>query len=97
MNEKDYFNFNVLNMYDKRMKKAIKKAKKRGKISSAEAKELEQMNFADITSMLALALGEVDMARDFQKFGTVQVPDEQLDELKRKLEKSQEQQRKSDE
>ncbi len=88
MNEKDYFNFNLMNMYDKRMKKAIKQAKKRGKISAAEAKEWEQMNFADLTSMLALMLGEVDMARDFQKFGTVQVPDEQLDALKRKLEDS---------
>ena len=97
MNEKDYFNFNLMSMYDKRMKKAIKKAKKSGKISAAEAKEWEQMNFADLTSMLALMLGEVDVARDLQKFGTVQVPDEQLDELKRKLEKSQEQQRKSDE
>lgn len=87
MNEKDYFTFNMLSMYDKRMKKAVKKAKKRGKISSAEAKELEQMNFADISSMLALALGDVDMARNFQKFGTVQVPDEQLDKLKQSLEK----------
>lgn len=87
MDEKDYFNFNVLSMYDKRMKKAVKKAKKRGKISAAEAKEFEQMNFADITSMLALMLGDVDMARDFQKFGTVKVPDEQLDELKRTLDK----------
>ena len=86
MNEKDYFNFNLISMYDKRMKKAIKKAKKRGKISAAEAKELEQMNFADLTSMMALMLGEVDVARDFQKFGTVQVPEEQLDELKRKIE-----------
>lgn len=86
MNDKDYFNFNVLSMYDKRMKKAVKKAKKRGTISAAEAKELEQMNFADLTSMLALMMGEVDMARDFQKFGTVKVPEEQLDELKRKLE-----------
>ena len=86
MNEKDYFNFNLISMYDKRMKKAIKKAKKRGKISAAEAKELEQMNFADLTSMLALMLGEVDVARDFQKFGTVQVPGEQLDELKRTIE-----------
>ena len=86
MNEKDYFNFNLISMYDKRMKKAIKKAKKRGKISAAEAKELEQMNFADLTSMLALMLGEVDVARDFQKFGTVQVPEEQLDELKRTIE-----------
>lgn len=87
MNEKDYFTFNMLSMYDKRMKKAVKKAKKRGKISAAEAKELEQMNFADISSMLALALGDVDMARNFQKFGTVQVPDEQLDKLKQSLEK----------
>ncbi len=86
MNDKDYFNFNVLSMYDKRMKKAVKKAKKRGTISAAEAKELEQMNFADLTSMLALMMGEVDMARDFQKFGTVKVPEEQLDELKRKQE-----------
>ena len=86
MNEKDYFNFNLISMYDKRMKKAIKKAKKRGKISAAEAKELEQMNFADLTSMMALMLGEVDVARDFQKFGTVQVPEEQLDELKRTIE-----------
>jgi len=87
MNEKDYFNFNVLSMYDKRMKKAVKKAKKRGTISAAEAKELEQMNFADISSMMALALGEVDMAQNFQKFGTVKVPDEQLDKLKQTLEK----------
>ena len=87
MNEKDYFLFNMMSMYDKRMKKAIKKAKKSGKISAAEAKEWEQMNFADLTSMLSLMLGEVDMARDFQKFGTVQVPDEQLDELKRTLNK----------
>lgn len=86
MNEKDYFNFNLLSMYDKRMKKAIKKAKKRGKISSAEANELSQMNFADITSALALMLGETDMARDFQKFGTVKIPEEQLDEIKRKQE-----------
>ncbi len=86
MNEKDYFTFNMLSMYDKRMKKAVKKAKKRGKISAAEAKELEQMNFADISSMLALALGDVDMARNFQKFGTVQVPDEQLDKLKQTIE-----------
>ena len=87
MNDKDYFLFNALSMYDNRMKKAVKKAKKSGKISAAEAKEWEQMNFADLTSMLALALGDVDMARDFQKFGTVQVPEEQLDDLKRKLEK----------
>ena len=87
MNEKDYFNFNVLSMYDKRMKKAVKKAKKRGKISAAEAKELEQMNFADISSMLALMLGEVDVARDLQKFGTVKVPDEQLDKIKQSMEK----------
>ena len=87
MNEKDYFNFNVLSMYDKRMKKAVKKAKKRGTISAAEAKEIEQMNFADISSMMALALGEVDMAQNFQKFGTVKVPDEQLDKLKQTLEK----------
>lgn len=87
MNEKDYFNFNVLSMYDKRMKKAVKKAKKHGKISVAEAKELEKMNFADISSMMALALGEVDMAQNFQKFGTVKVPDEQLDKLKQTLEK----------
>ena len=93
MNEKDYFNFNLINMCDKRMKKAIKKAKKQGKISAAEAKEWEQMNFADLTSIMALMLGEVDVARDFQKFGTVKVPDEQLDELKRTLEK----QKKSDE
>ena len=86
MNEKDYFNFNVLSIVGKRMKKAVKKAKKRGTISAAEAKELEQMNFADLTSMLALMMGEVDMARDFQKFGTVKVPEEQLDELKRKQE-----------
>ena len=86
MDDKDYFNFNLLSMYDKRMKKAVKKAKKRGKISAAEAKEWEQMNFADLTSMLALMMGDVDMARDFQKFGTVKVPEEQLDELKRKLE-----------
>ena len=87
MNDKDYFLFNALSMYDKRMKKAVKKAKKSGKISAAEAKELEQMNFADLTSVLALMMGDVDMARDFQKFGTVQVPEEQLDDLKRKLEK----------
>lgn len=87
MNDKDYFNFNLLSMYDKRMKKAVKKAKKRGKISAAEAEEWEKMNFADLTSMLALMMGDVDMARDFQKFGTVQVPEEQLDDLKRKLEK----------
>ena len=87
MNDKDYFNFNLLSMYDKRMKKAVKKAKKSGKISAAEAKEWEQMNFADLTSVLALMMGDVDMARDFQKFGTVQVPEEQLDDLKRKLEK----------
>ncbi|MBR6712564.1 MAG: hypothetical protein IKI76_06160 [Selenomonadaceae bacterium] len=87
MNDKDYLNFNLLSMYDKRMKKAVKKAKKRGKISAAEAKEWEQMNFADLTSVLALMMGDVDMARDFQKFGTVQVPEEQLDDLKRKLEK----------
>ena len=87
MNNKDYFSFNLLSMYDKRMKKAIKKAKKSGKISAAEAKEWEQMNFADLTSVLALMMGDVDMARDFQKFGTVQVPEEQLDDLKRKLEK----------
>lgn len=86
MNDKDYFIFNALSIYDKRMKKAVKKAKKRGKISAAEAKELEQMNFADLTSMLALMMGEVDMARDFQKFGTVKVPEEQLDDLKQKLE-----------
>ena len=86
MNDKDYFNFNLLSMYDKRMKKAVKKAKKRGKISAAEAKEWEQMNFADLTSILALIMGDVDMARDFQKFGTVQVPEDQLDVLKRKLE-----------
>ena len=86
MNDKDYFIFNALSMYDKRMKKAVKKAKKRGTISAAEAKEWERMNFADLTSMLALALGEVDMARDFQKFGTVKVPEEQLDDLKQKLE-----------
>ena len=86
MNEKDYFNFNLLNMYDKRMKKAVKKAKKRGKISSAEAKELEQMNFADIASIMALAIGEADIARDFQKFGTVKVSEEQLDEMIRKQE-----------
>ncbi|MBR0261032.1 MAG: hypothetical protein IJQ85_04470 [Selenomonadaceae bacterium] len=92
MNEKDYFNFNLLGMYDKRMKKAVKKAKKRGTISSAEAQELSQMNFADIASVMALMLGETDMARDFQKFGTVKVPEEQLDELKRK----QEEQKKSD-
>ena len=55
MNGKDSFNFNLLGMYDKRMKKAIKQAKKRGKISSAEAKELEQMNFADIASMKGAA------------------------------------------
>ena len=77
----------MVGVYDKRMKKAIKKAKKQGKISEAEAKEWEQMNFADLTSVLALMLGEVDMARDFQKFGTVQVPDEQLDKLKQTLEK----------
>ncbi|MBQ3444209.1 MAG: hypothetical protein IJG33_13300 [Selenomonadaceae bacterium] len=87
MNDKDYLNFNLLSMYDKRMKKAVKKAKKSGKISAAEAKEWEQMNFADLTSVLALMMGDVDMARDFQKFGTVQVPEEQLDDLKRKLEK----------
>lgn len=87
MNEKDYFIFNLLGMYDERMKKAIKKAKKRGKISAAEAKEWEQMNFADLSTILALMLGEADLARDFQKFGTVKVPDEQLDELKRTLEK----------
>ena len=87
MNEKDYFTFNLVSMFDKRMKKAVKKAKKRGTISAAEAKELEQMNFADISSMMALALGEVDMARNFQKFGTVKVPDEQLDKLKQTLEK----------
>ncbi len=87
MNNKDYLNFNLLSMYDKRMKKAVKKAKKNGKISAAEAKEWEQMNFADLTSVLALMMGDVDMARDFQKFGTVQVPEEQLDDLKRKLEK----------
>ena len=87
MNEKDHFNFNLLSMYDRRMKEAVKKAKKRGTISAAEAKEWEKMNFADISSMLALALGEVDMARDFQKFGTVKVPDEKLDALKRTLEK----------
>ena len=92
MNEKDYFNFNLLGMYDKRMKKAVKKAKKRGTISSAETQELSQMNFADIASVMALMLGETDMARDFQKFGTVKVPEEQLDELKRK----QEEQKKSD-
>ncbi|MBR2775045.1 MAG: hypothetical protein IKD73_08685 [Selenomonadaceae bacterium] len=86
MNDKDYFNFNLLSMYDKRMKKAVKKAKKRGKISAAEAKEWEQMNFADLTSILALIMGDVDTARDFQKFGTVQVPEDQLDDLKRKLE-----------
>ncbi len=86
MNDKDYFNFNLLSMYDKRMKKAVKKAKKRGKISAAEAKEWEQMNFADLTSILALIMGDVDMARDFQKFGTVQVPEDQLDDLKQKLE-----------
>ena len=86
MNEKDYFTFNLVSMYDKRMKKAVKQAKKRGKISAAEAKELEQMNFADITSMMALALGEVDMARDFQKFGTVKVLEEQLDKLKQTIE-----------
>lgn len=34
-----------------------------------------------------LMMGDVDMARNFQKFGTVQVPEEQLDDLKRKLEK----------
>ena len=85
MNDKDYFTFNVLSMYDKRMKKAVKKAKKRGTISAAEAKELEQMNFADISSMMALALGEVDLARNFQQFGTVKVPDEQLDALKQKI------------
>lgn len=88
MNDKDYLNFNLLSMYDKRMKKAVKKAKKSGKISAAEAKEWEQMNFADLTSVLALMMGDVDMARDFQKFGTVQVPEEQLDDLKRKLEKN---------
>ncbi len=87
MNENDYFTFNLMSMFDKRMKKAVKKAKKRGTISAAEAKELEQMNFADISSMMALALGEVDMARNFQKFGTVKVPDEQLDKLKQTLEK----------
>ena len=86
MNEKDYFNFNLMSMYDKRMKKAIKKAKKRGKISAAEAKEWEQMNFADLTSIMALMLGEVDVVRDLQKFGTVQVPEEQLDALKRTIE-----------
>ena len=36
--------------------------------------------------MMALALGEVDMARDFQKFGKVKVPDEQLDKLKQTIE-----------
>ena len=87
MNNKDYFISNMVGVYDKRMKKAIKNAKKSGKISEAEAKEWEQMNFADLTSVLALMLGEVDMARDFQKFGTVQVPDEQLDKLKQTLEK----------
>ena len=87
MNKKDYFISNMVGVYDKRMKKAIKKAKKQGKISEAEAKEWEQMNFADLTSVLALMLGEVDTARDFQKFGTVQVPDEQLDKLKQTLEK----------
>ncbi len=86
MNEKDYFTFNLMSMFDERMKKAVKKAKKRGKISAEEAKELEQMNFADISSMMALALGEVDMARDFQKFGTVKVPEEQLDKLKQTIE-----------
>lgn len=86
MNEKDYFNFNLMSMYDKRMKKAIKQAKKRGKISAAEAKEWEQMNFADLTSIMALMLGEVDVARDLQKFGTVQVPEEQLDKLKQTIE-----------
>jgi len=86
MNEKDYFVFNLVSTYDKRMKKAVKKAKKRGTISAAEAKELENMNFADISSMLALMLGDVDMARDFQKFGTVKVPDEQLDALKQEIE-----------
>jgi len=85
MNDKDYFVFNALSTYDKRMKKAVKKAKKRGTISTAEAKELENMNFADISSMLSLMLGDVDMARDFQKFGTVKVPDEQLDALKQKI------------
>ena len=87
MNKKDHFISNMVGVYDKRMKKAIKKAKKQGKISEAEAKEWEQMNFADLTSVLALMLGEVDTARDFQKFGTVQVPDEQLDKLKQTLEK----------
>ena len=87
MNNKDYFISNMVGVYDKRMKKAIKNAKKSGKISEAEAKEWEQMNFADLTSVLALMLGEVDTARDFQKFGTVQVPDEQLDKLKQTLEK----------
>ena len=86
MNEKDYFNFNLMSMYDKRMKKAIKQAKKRGKISAAETKEWEQMNFADLTSIMALMLGEVDVARDLQKFGTVQVPEEQLDKLKQTIE-----------
>lgn len=95
MNDKDYFNFNLLSMYDKRMKKAVKKAKKQGKISAAEAKEWEQMNFADLTSVLALMMGDVDMARDFQKFGTVQVPEEQLDDLKRKLEAQNSQDKKS--
>ncbi|MBQ3451913.1 MAG: hypothetical protein IJG32_06590 [Selenomonadaceae bacterium] len=88
MNDKDYFNFNLLSMYDKRMKKALKKAKKTGKISAAEAKEWEKMNFADLTSIMALMLGEVDVVRDVQKFGTVQVPEEQLDELKRKMEEN---------
>ena len=86
MNERDYLNFNMLGIYDKRMKKAIKKAKKRGTISSAEAKELSQMNFADIASMVALMVGETDIAQDFQKFGTVKVPEEQLNEIKRKQE-----------
>lgn len=37
---------------------------------------------------MALMLGEVDVARDVHKFGTVQVPEEQLDELKRKIEEN---------
>ena len=88
MNNKDRFNSNLLGMYDKRMKKAVKKAKKSGKISAAEAKEWEQMNFADLASIMALMLGEVDVARNVQKFGTVQVPEEQLDEIKRKIEEN---------
>lgn len=87
MNDKDYFLFNLMSMYDKRMKKKVKQAKKRGKISAEQAKELEQMNFADIVSPLALMLGEVDVARNVQKFGTVKIPEEQLDELERKLDK----------